>query len=471
MLKSQSLNSKKRRRIQSWSLCVSDLLSFMFSVVIASFLTITTATNLNVIGLLVLLWFLWMGFVMKRYTRRTSLWDELHYTLQGIMTLALIHLALFKIFHQQINIAWWITTWFFIGTLIHLLRQLTKRILLKLHVWQIPTIIIGDGENAKNACLALKSEKMAGFEVQGFISKSHLNGSRVEAPVAGIPLLCMSDQGCSVNAFAEFHSVIALESNESNEIESWVRQLTLAGSNDILVIPSLPSLPLYGMEIKHFFTHEALMIRLQNNLAYCSSNVLKRYFDIIVSTLLLILLSPLFAFLILKITRDSGPAIFGHIRIGQNRKPFKCLKFRTMVCNAEHILTELLDTDAEARTEWEQCYKLKNDPRITFFGNLLRKTSLDELPQLWNVLKGEMSLVGPRPVIKDELELYGNDVDYYLMAKPGMTGIWQISGRNNVDYNTRVKMDSWYVKNWSLWSDIVILLKTIPIVFCKKGAY
>jgi len=101
----------------------------------------------------------------------------------------------------------------------------------------------------------------------------------------------------------------------------------------------------------------------------------------------------------------------------------------------------------------------------------LRKTSLDELPQLWNVLKGEMSLVGPRPVVKDELKYYGNDVEYYLMAKPGMTGIWQISGRNNVDYDTRVKMDSWYVKNWSLWSDIVILLKTIPVVFCRDGAY
>jgi len=197
----------------------------------------------------------------------------------------------------------------------------------------------------------------------------------------------------------------------------------------------------------------------------------KRWFDIIASSLLLLLLSPLFALLVWKITRDSGPAIFGHVRVGQNRKPFKCLKFRTMVCNAEAVLTELLDNDAESRAEWEQCFKLKNDPRITCVGNFLRKTSLDELPQLWNVLKGEMSLVGPRPVVKDELTLYGNDLEYYLMAKPGMTGIWQISGRNNVDYDTRVKMDSWYVKNWSLWSDIVILLKTIPGVFCRDGAY
>jgi len=482
MLKSPSIHSKKRRKIQGWSLCVSDLFSFLLSVVIASFVSVMvsirngyssgiTATNLNVIGLLTLVWILWMGLIKQRYIRRTSFWDELHEVLQGIMALALLHLALMEIFHQQINVVWWLTTWTIIATLTPLLRQLTKKLLLRLNIWQTPTIIIGDGDNAKSACLALNSEKMAGFDVQGFISKRHLNGSRVAAPVAGIPLLCMSDKGCSVDAFADFHSVIALESNESSESEAWVRQLTLAGAEDIFVIPPMPSVPLYGMEVKHFFTHEALVIRLHNNLSHCSSKAVKRWFDIIASSLLLLLLSPLFALLVWKITRDSGPAIFGHVRVGQNRKPFKCLKFRTMVCNAEAVLTELLDNDAESRAEWEQCFKLKNDPRITCVGNFLRKTSLDELPQLWNVLKGEMSLVGPRPVVKDELTLYGNDLEYYLMAKPGMTGIWQISGRNNVDYDTRVKMDSWYVKNWSLWSDIVILLKTIPVVFCRDGAY
>lgn len=483
MLKSPSIHSKKRRKIQGWSLCVSDLFSFLLSVVIASFVSVMvsirnngyssgiTATNLNVIALLTLVWILWMGLMHRRYIRRTSFWNELRETLQGVMVFSLFHLAVMKIFHQQINIAWWLITWLFIATLIPLLRQWTKRILLQLNLWQIPTIIIGDGENARKACLALKSEKIANFDVQGFISKRHLNGSRVAAPVSGIPLLCMSDQGCSVNSFAGFHSVIALESNESSESEAWVRQLTLAGAEDIFVIPPMQGIPLYGMEIKHFFTHEALVIRLHNNLSHCSSKVVKRWFDIIASSLLLFLLSPILALLVWKITRDSGPAIFGHMRVGQNRRLFKCLKFRTMVWNADSVLAELLDSDSEARAEWEQCFKLKNDPRITCIGNFLRKTSLDELPQLWNVLKGEMSLVGPRPVVVDELKNYGNDVEYYLTAKPGMTGIWQISGRNDVDYDTRVKMDSWYVKNWSLWSDIVIILKTIPVVVGRNGAY
>ena len=463
--------------IQSWSLCVSDMFSFLLSVLIASFVFITTlnrngnlsgitTNNFNIIGLLAFVWILWMGLMTQRYIRRTSLCDELHSTLQRIMALALLHLALMEIFHQQINIAWWLTNWMFVATLIPLLRQLTKRFLLWLNFWQIPIIIIGDGENAPPPCLAIKNEKMVGFKVQGFISKRHLNGSRVLVPVAGIPLHCMGKQGCEV--FTDSYSVITLE---SNEIEAWMGKVGLGGAEDIFVIPPMLSIPFYGMEIRHFFTHEALVIRLHNNIAHCFSKVLKRWFDIIVSSLLLLILSPVFGLLIWKITRDSGPAIFGHERVGKNRQSFKCLKFRTMVCNSDNVLSELLDTDAEAKAEWEQCFKLKNDPRITRVGNYLRKTSLDELPQLWNVLRGEMSLVGPRPVVKDELKLYGKDVDYYLMTTPGMTGIWQISGRNNVDYDTRVKMDSWYVKNWSFWSDIVILLKTIPVVFGREGAY
>ena len=142
-----------------------------------------------------------------------------------------------------------------------------------------------------------------------------------------------------------------------------------------------------------------------------------------------------------------------------------------MVNNSDKVLEKILETDENARLEWEKDFKLKNDPRITPVGRWLRERSLDELPQLWNVLKGEMSLVGPRPIVKEELPYYQDDVDYYLMAKPGMTGLWQVSGRNNVSYDTRVYFDSWYVKNWSLWNDIVILLKTVNVVLNKTGAY
>jgi undecaprenyl-phosphate galactose phosphotransferase len=142
-----------------------------------------------------------------------------------------------------------------------------------------------------------------------------------------------------------------------------------------------------------------------------------------------------------------------------------------MVPDAEALLKKYLEGDAGARAEWERDFKLKDDPRITPIGAFLRRTSLDELPQLWNVLKGEMSLVGPRPIIEEELARYGDQVDYYLETRPGITGLWQISGRNDTTYEDRVALDCWYVRNWSLWYDLVILVKTTAVVLRSKGAY
>lgn len=202
-----------------------------------------------------------------------------------------------------------------------------------------------------------------------------------------------------------------------------------------------------------------------------SSRFIKRAMDIIGSITIILVLFPLFLVLYFLIKKDGEDVIYSHERIGRDGKVFKCLKFRTMVVNSQEVLEELLNNDPIARAEWEKDFKLKNDPRITKVGHFLRKTSLDELPQLFNVLKGEMSLVGPRPIVQEELVRYRDDVSYYLMVKPGITGLWQVSGRNDVDYDTRVYLDSWYVKNWSLWSDIIILLKTVNVVLGRKGAY
>ncbi|HCD2578741.1 TPA: exopolysaccharide biosynthesis polyprenyl glycosylphosphotransferase, partial [Klebsiella pneumoniae] len=202
-----------------------------------------------------------------------------------------------------------------------------------------------------------------------------------------------------------------------------------------------------------------------------SSRIIKRIFDITASLGIIILLSPVLVYISLKVKKDGGPAIYGHERVGKNGKPFKCLKFRSMVINSKEVLEEVLANDPEAKAEWDETFKLKNDPRITKIGQFLRRTSLDELPQLFNVVKGEMSLVGPRPIITAELERYNEQVDYYLLSKPGMTGLWQVSGRSDVDYNTRVYLDAWYVKNWSMWNDVAILFKTVGVVLKRDGAY
>lgn len=168
---------------------------------------------------------------------------------------------------------------------------------------------------------------------------------------------------------------------------------------------------------------------MQQNLAKWSSRALKRAFDIVGSLSIIIVLSPVLLYISQKVKKDGGSAIYGHERVGKGGKPFKCLKFRSMVVNSKEVLERLLENDPKAKAEWDATFKLKDDPRITKIGQFLRRTSLDELPQLFNVLKGEMSLVGPRPIITAELERYNDEVDYYLLSKPGMTGLWQVSGK------------------------------------------
>ena len=265
--------------------------------------------------------------------------------------------------------------------------------------------------------------------------------------------------------------ILALENSESEERDIWLRELTKYKARYVTVVPTLRGLPLYSTDMSFLFSYEVMLLRINNNLAKRSSRFIKRTMDIIGSILIIIVLSPVLIALYFTIKKDGGNVIYGHSRIGQNGKVFKCLKFRSMAVNSKEILEELLKNSPEARTEWEKDFKLKNDPRITKIGAFIRKTSLDELPQLFNVLKGEMSLVGPRPIVQEELERYEENIDYYLMAKPGMTGLWQVSGRNDVDYDTRVYFDAWYVKNWSLWNDIAILFKTVNVVLNRDGAY
>jgi exopolysaccharide production protein ExoY len=191
----------------------------------------------------------------------------------------------------------------------------------------------------------------------------------------------------------------------------------------------------------------------------------KRAMDLIIAGTALILAAPVMIVicLLIKIV-TGGPAVFSHSRVGFGGKPFNCYKFRSMVANSDEVLKTYLDANPNARKEWEETHKIRNDPRVTFFGRLLRKSSLDELPQLINILRGDMSCVGPRPIVKDELSRYGDHQAEYLRTRPGLTGLWQVSGRSSLDYDNRVALDSQYVRNWSIWLDVVILLRTIVAV-------
>ncbi|MDP9083125.1 MAG: sugar transferase [Pseudomonadota bacterium] len=197
----------------------------------------------------------------------------------------------------------------------------------------------------------------------------------------------------------------------------------------------------------------------------------KRAFDIIGALFLGLLFSPLILAIVTLIRIEGQPVLFWHKRIGRNGRPFHCLKFRTMVRNAEQVLRQLLNEHPELRDEWTKDFKLRNDPRITRTGGVLRLTSLDELPQLWNILRGEMSLVGPRPIVRAELLRYGRNASRYLAVKPGLTGLWQVKGRSETTYRRRVAMDKFYVQNQSIFLDIYILAATPAAVLRRNGAY
>ncbi len=241
----------------------------------------------------------------------------------------------------------------------------------------------------------------------------------------------------------------------------------------VFFVPTISGIP-FSNQIVHFSIRENIpLIETSSRLYSRFDRAIKRSMDLFLSLLLVLILSPIFLIIAIAVKLSSpGPIIFKQKRVGYRGKTFYVYKFRTMYVDAEERLKELLERDPEAREEWSRHYKLKNDPRITPIGRFLRKYSLDELPQLFNVLKGEMSLVGPRPVKKEELEnYYGDYARFYMMVLPGITGLWQVSGRSNLTYEDRVKLDTWYVLNWSLWLDITILIKTPIVVLKKEGAY
>lgn len=480
------LSGRLRGGVRFTALFASDLLAFGLAMVLCrasgdvNFLLLNPADSgqfgrLSVLVLLALAWLFWFGIIKKSYTQRKPFWSELWQILTGILVFSTLDAALSTLGEVEFSKSAWTRTWLLLLILLPCLREASRSILRYLNLWKTPTLIIGKGENAKEAYLALKSEPGMGFEVRAFVWPNHGkhadSARHFKTPIPGKPLTLFDYQVDTGEHLASFHWVVALEADEVQLRDFVIRQLSKMGITDVQVIPAMRGVPLYGMETSHFFSHEVLLIQLRNNLANPVHRFSKRVFDVVGSLSLMVLLSPLFALLAYKVSRDGGKPFFGHVRIGQNGEPFKCYKFRSMVVNAQEVLKHLLETCPVAQAEWAKDFKLKNDPRVSPLGDMLRRTSLDELPQLWNVLKGEMSLVGPRPVVHAELERYGDDVDYYMMAKPGMTGLWQVSGRNDLDYATRVYLDSWYVKNWSLWSDIAILFKTIAVVTSRNGAY
>ena len=421
-------------------------------------------------------------FRYQHYINRRPFWDELSDVLWTVSAMALLDMSLVAITRWNASRLWWVFAWVSLALMIMLMRRSMRVLLTHWGLWERPTILIGRGQNAHDAVEALLSEPHLGYQIIGFvdvesghasINPSHLDPAPFVLPTPGGFKLAQIDP-LELKALAKqpgIQWVLALDHGQASEREHWLRQLSQWGAQEICVIPDMRGIPLYGTHMSYFFSHEVTILRIRNNLKRWPTRLTKRLFDTVVTVFLLLLLFPVFAFLYFYIKRDGGSAFFKQPRIGRQGQVFECLKFRTMVLDAEDRLASLLNQHPELKAEWDRDHKIKNDPRITAIGAFLRRTSLDEIPQLINVLKGEMSLVGPRPIVKAELEKYGDDVEYFLMVRPGMTGLWQVSGRSDMSYDKRVYLDTWYVKNWSLWYDLVILFKTVNVVIQRSGAY
>lgn len=470
-----------RNFIVSAALALSDLFSFTLSLYIVLFLISLTFNNYpdivsshQIEGWIALHWLLgfccvgWYSVRLRHYFYRKTFWFELKEILRTLVIFAVIEIAIVAFTTWSFSRYLWVFTWVLIIILLPVCRMLTKQMLKACNVWKRSTWIVGSGENAREAFKAINSEGNLGLEIVGFVTSvaTDRHGDNID----GVPVIS-ADQNWLSNIDKNTQFIVAVESSEGDIRNTWLRNFMVKGYRYVSVIPTLRGMPLDSTDMSFIFSHEVMIFRVQQNLAKWSSRVIKRLFDIFGSLSIIIAISPLLIYICRKVKKDGGAAIYGHERIGKDGQPFKCLKFRSMVTNSKEVLEDLLKNDPDARAEWNETFKLKNDPRITKIGHFLRKTSLDELPQLFNVLRGEMSLVGPRPIITAELARYNEQVDYYLLSKPGMTGLWQVSGRSDVDYETRVYLDAWYVKNWSMWNDIAILFKTIGVVVKKDGAY
>ena len=414
-----------------------------------------------------LLWF----FLRGHYSRAKAFWDELGEVLQVLSILALFNAAFAFSGKLPLSRLWLFSTWLLALILLPLLRASVHLLISRSRRWQRPYVLLGCGANAGEAARAFASEPFLGYRLQALLVPSELDAVHCAIP-ADVPRVPLgADPLQTIAELGNPHVVLALEMDQWQTMESLVWNLGMRYP-DLTLAPPLRGLPIFGLETLHFFSHEIFMLRARDNLARPGPRIIKRAFDLVAASILVLLLSPLLLLLAWRIRRDDGGSVFFvQERVGRDGQPFPCYKFRSMVMDAESRLQEYLAAHPGVREEYQRNFKLRDDPRVTRVGRFLRRTSLDELPQLFNVLRGEMSLVGPRPLLDRELQCYGNGFALYRQVRPGITGLWQTSGRSETTFAERASLDAWYVKNWSLWYDIVILLRTVKVVLRRDGAY
>ena len=349
-----------------------------------------------------------------------------------------------------------------------LIRYCMLKFLKRRNIFYEPIILIGAGLTAERLIRFWEEDLGYRYKVVGLIDDHPISKTLPK----NFPILGTFNEARRIIRAANVKTVIiAAPGLSKDKLQDLISDIQPHVKN-ISFVPDLIGTPMSSVELSLLFSEKILLLNLRNNLSRPYNRVIKRVFDLTLTITGGLMISPILLLIALAVAIDNrGHVIFAHRRVGAAGKKFPCYKFQTMIPDAEAKLKEYLAANPEAKREWEETFKLTNDPRVTKLGNFLRRTSLDELPQLWNVLRGEMSLVGPRPIVQAEVSRYGKNIREYYMVLPGITGMWQVSGRSDTTYPERVAMDTWYVRNWSVWIDIMYLFKTVKAVFYRKGAY
>lgn len=371
------------------------------------------------------------------YTKRFDLWQEHQQIGRSLMISYLIVTAgLALLQNDQYSDLIFLTSFALMFILLPAQKYIIKRALFKAHFWERKAMILG-------------------------------NDPFLEEHVFSNPYLGY------VKADAESAKTIFIASYniEAQEVESLLNEQMME-NKEVIFLPVIKSYDFSKSYIVYLFNAHSNLVVLENNLLNWFNKILKNVSDYILAVLLIIPITLIMSCIavIMKMKNPHQSIFFKQIRMGKDGKTFVCYKFQTMIEDGGDVLNAYLKENPDELDYFKKFHKYQNDPRITKIGSFLRKTSLDELPQIINVLKGEMSFVGPRPYMIEERHKMGNMRSIILAVKPGITGLWQVSGRNNIDFSTRIELDTWYVRNWNLWTDFVVMIKTLRVVLFRVGA-
>ncbi|NCC22340.1 MAG: exopolysaccharide biosynthesis polyprenyl glycosylphosphotransferase [Alphaproteobacteria bacterium] len=416
-------------------------------------------------------------FASGHYTRRIPWWSQVQ-TLVKVAAVALLvdgfaSFAL-ELDYSRILIA---TNWVAMLVFVLLSRYGVNLVKARSEAWRIPAVIVGDMNTATDTLFALVSDAGMGLEARCILMRDREpeKFDRDEFPslYRDIPVHSgLADFESFILGNPDDYYIVSIESFRGRQRDALI---ALLNRNRIRfgLVPAISRLSMVETAPLRFFGNDVMLLDSRNFVTTPVGRVLKRGMDVVGATAALaIFLAPMLVVAaMLKVEGQGGSVLYGGNRVGRHGRVFRCWKFRTMEPGTDHLLHEYLARSPEAKAVWERYFKLPDDPRVqTRTARFIRKASIDELPQLWNVLKGEMSLVGPRPILESEAGAYGDAIREYKSVKPGITGLWQASGRNGTSFRRRVVWDSWYVRNWSLWGDIVIIFKTVKVVLDRRGA-